>query len=252
MLILLSNDDGIHAEGLKVLAKELSSVARVVIAAPDGEQSASSHSITLHRPLRVVRMARDLYAINGTPTDCVTLGVHEILKGKGGSPKKPDLIISGINCGANLGDDVHYSGTVSAAMEGALLGIPSAAFSLVTLGEKKNYFRTASRFALKLARRLTRYHLPRGIMLNVNVPNRPSASAARITKLGKRNYGEIIFEKIDPRGKKYYWIGGNEKSFVNIPGSDCNAIQAGHISITPLQVDMTHYPLFEELRGLRF
>ncbi|MDO8462110.1 MAG: 5'/3'-nucleotidase SurE [Deltaproteobacteria bacterium] len=246
LLILLSNDDGVHSEGLNLLARDLQKIARVVVVAPHQEQSATSHSITLHRPLRVRRLKRDVYAIDGTPTDCVTLGFHEILKGK-----KPDLIVSGINHGANLGDDVHYSGTVSVAMEGAMLGIPSVAFSLVILGEKQNHFRTASRFALKLCRRLSDYRLPSGVMLNVNIPNRSQAPVAEVTKLGKRSYGEIIFEKIDPRGKKYYWIGGNEKQFVNIPRSDCNAIRAGHISVTPLQVDITHYPVLEELRGLK-
>lgn len=242
-LILLSNDDGIRAEGIQVLARSLRLMARVIVVAPESEQSASSHSLTLHRPLRVYRHSSMDFSVDGTPTDCITLAMHEILK------KKPDLIVSGINRGANLGDDVHYSGTVSAAVEGALLGVPSIAVSLVVRSEEEVHFESAAQFASKLCRKVLQSDFSKGFVLNVNVPNihRKDLKGYQFTKLGKRNYGEVIFEKIDPRGKKYYWIGGDDRTFENIPGSDCNAIQQKKISITPLQVDATHYGLLSQI-----
>lgn len=243
MLILLSNDDGVYSEGIESLAERLKKNARVVVVAPDREQSACSHSITLHRPLRIVEVKKNYYGVSGTPTDCITLGVNEILK------KRPDLIVSGINRGANLGDDVHYSGTVSAAMEGAIMGIPSMAISLVTR-EDHPRFNTAANFATKLAQKVMKIGLPRGVMLNINIPNISNGKIRgyRYCILGKRNYSEAIVEKIDPRGKKYYWIGGDEVGSDNIPGSDCNAVTAGYISITPLNVNVTDYPFLEQLR----
>ncbi len=243
-LILVCNDDGIQAEGLRLLVAALAPIARVVVVAPDREQSASSHSLTLHRPLRVNRQGPDLYAVNGTPTDCITLAVHSVLR------RRPDLIVSGINRGANLCDDVHYSGTVSAAIEGALLMIPAVAASLVVFGEARCHFRMAAAFTARLCRRLLREKITGSLVLNVNFPNIPARQIRgySFTKLGKRDFGEVIFEKIDPRGKKYYWIGGDDRRFENVPGSDGNAIQEKRISITPLQVDLTHYPLLEEMR----
>ncbi len=243
-IILVSNDDGVRAEGIQVLTSALRKIARVVVVAPDRQQSAASHSLTLHRPLRVYRHSSTEYSVDGTPTDCITLAVHSILK------KKPDLIVSGINHGANLGDDVHYSGTVSAAVEGALMGIRSLAVSLVAWGDDRCHFDTAARFTVRVCRSLLQKNLTAGFVLNVNVPNisPKEIRGHRMTKLGKRNYGDIIFEKLDPRGKKYYWIGGDERTFVDIPGSDGNAIQQKMISITPLQVDLTHYPLLDELQ----
>lgn len=243
MLILVSNDDGVYSDGIKSMAAKLKNLARVVVVAPDREQSASSHSITLHRPLRIVEVKKNFYGVSGTPTDCITLGINEILK------KKPDLILSGINRGANLGDDVHYSGTVSAAMEGAIMGVPSIAVSLVTREDHPSYT-VAANFAAKLARRVIKHGLPRGVMLNVNIPSMPGKKIKgyRFCILGKRNYSEAIVEKIDPRGKKYYWIGGDEVGSDNIPGSDCNAVTAGYISITPLNVNVTDDPFLERIR----
>ncbi len=244
-LILISNDDGLNAEGLRSLESALKGLARVVVVAPDREQSASSHSLTLHRPLRVFRHSSTSFSVNGTPTDCITLAVHTILK------KKPDLIVSGINRGANLCDDVHYSGTVSAAIEGALMGIPSIAVSLVVYGEDRAYFETASRFAARLSRRILRERMPLGFVLNVNVPNVPDnrIRGYQFTKLGKRNFGDVTVEKIDPRGRKYYWIAGNDKKFHDIPDSDGNAIKKKKVAITPLQVDLTHYALLEGMKN---
>ena len=242
-LILVSNDDGIGARGIRMLIKALRPLGRVVAVAPDQERSAASHSITLHRPLRVKKVGRDLYSVDGTPTDCVMIGMHEILR------EKPDLIVSGINHGANLGDDVHYSGTVSAAFEGGIFGISSIAVSLVS--EDGGDMNVAANFAAKLAKKVLRDGLPKGIILNVNVPPIPAKliTGYEITKQGKRNYGDIIVEKVDPKGRKYYWIGGDEANFENIPYSDCNAIRAGKISITPLRVNLTDRGFLKKLKS---
>ncbi len=250
-LILISNDDGIHAEGIQVLAKALQKIARVVVVAPDREQSASSHSLTLRRPLRVVRHSPWQFSVDGTPTDCVILAVHEVLK------RRPDLVVSGINAGPNLGEDVHYSGTVSAAVEGALIGIPSVAVSLVAFEGRRFHFNTAALFAKKVCHRLLKFpqsKRPEGFVLNVNIPNCPMDKVRGIefTQLGKRDYGDVIFKKIDPRGKKYYWIGGSGYSFEDIPGSDGNAIEKKKISVTPLMVDMTDRSLLAEIMKWKF
>lgn len=255
--ILVSNDDGVHAAGLAALTKSLAKLGRVVVVAPNQQRSASSHSVTLHRPLRINRIAADTYATDGTPTDCIMLGVHEILK------QKPDLIVSGINHGANLGDDIHYSGTVSAAFEGGLLGIPSMAVSLVITGggdfsmaaefAGRDAFAPAAEFAQKMARKILSESLPKGIILNINVPNIPDCKIKgfAFTKQGRRSYGDIIVQKEDPRGRKYYWIGGDEASYEDLPGTDCSAILHGRISITPLRVNITDLSTLDELVGWR-
>ena len=245
MLVLVSNDDGFFSKGIQALAQALRKHADVWVVAPDREKSAASHSLTLHRPLRVSKISKQVYAVDGTPTDCITLGIYEILK------RKPDLIVSGINKGGNLGDDVHYSGTVSAAIEGAMAGVPSIAMSLVA--RERYMFAPAANFAVKLAKWVYRVGLPKGAVLNVNVPNVPEnqIEGHAWTKLGKRNYGDIIDEKMDPRGRAYYWIGGDETGYDDILGSDCNAILENKVSITPLQVDMTHHALLKKLKGTR-
>lgn len=241
-LILVSNDDGVYSEGIRVLANTLKKIGRVIIVAPDQERSAASHSLTLHRPLRVKKIKPDVYCVDGTPTDCISLAVNELLK-----KRRPDLLVSGINKGANLGDDVHYSGTVSAALEGGIMGIPSVAISMMP-GENY-YFATAAGFAMRLAKSIFKKGLPPGIILNVNVPNVPVSQIKgyRFTKQGKRDYGDIIAERIDPRGKKYYWIGGNMTGFMNIPGSDCNAVLENYISINPIKVNLTELEFLETL-----
>ena len=244
MLILVSNDDGISAPGIRILARSLKRIrgARVVVVAPDTEKSAASHALTLHRPLRVKKLSKDFYAVDGTPTDAVMLAVHTILK------QKPDLIISGINRGANLGEDVHYSGTVSAAMEGAIMGIPAIAVSVVAL----HHFRydVAARFSIKLVRKVLRDGLPLGVVLNVNVPNLSNRKIKgySVTSLGKHNYGDVNVEKIDPRGRPYYWIGGTPHQFEDRPGSDCDAFLKGRISITPIKADMTDQFFLKKLK----
>ena len=240
-VILISNDDGVHSEGIKRLASVLAPLGTVYVVAPDRERSASSHSLTLHRPLRVTTLSRRVYAIDGTPTDCVSLAIHKIL------PKSPDVLISGINMGSNLGEDVTYSGTVSAAMEGTLLGIPSMAISLAS-GKKFN-FTAASASALRLARQILNVGLPKDTLLNVNVPSVRRIKGYRVTTQGKRYFGDVVVEKLDPRGNKYYWIGGEIDRWEGGPGCDFYAIEKGYISITPLHLDLTNYNSIEVLKG---
>ncbi len=244
MIILVCNDDGIRSEGIQALALALAPLGEVFIVAPDREQSAAGHSLTLHRPLRVEEVAPRQFAIDGTPTDCVNLAVSGILGAR------PGLVVSGINKGANLGDDITYSGTVSAAMEGTLLGIPSVAVSLV--GRSEFDFAPAADFAARLVAQVIERGLPADTLLNVNVPDRPreAMTGFRITRQGKRRFGEALIEKTDPRGKKYYWIGGDELGFIHEPGTDYAAILEGAVSITPVHLDLTHYPSFEALRKL--
>ena len=245
-LILVCNDDGIHSEGIAALAEALRALGDVVIAAPDRERSAVSHALTLHRPLRVEELEPGRYAIDGTPTDCVNLAVNGILRAR-----RPSLVVSGINKGANLGDDVTYSGTVSAAMEGTLLGIPSIAVSL--LGREGFRFDVAAAFARRLASWVIERALPPDTLLNVNVPAPVDGQPVRgfaLTRMGRRRYGDAIVEKVDPRGKKYYWIGGDELGFVHEPGTDYAAVLEGAVSITPVHLDLTHYPSFPVLEKL--
>ena len=243
MNILVTNDDGIDSKGLKVLARAIASLGRVSIVAPDRERSAASHALTLHKPLRVSKRGLRRYCINGTPTDCVTLAANGILK------DKPDLVISGINNGANLGDDVTYSGTVSAAMEGTILGIPSIAVSQV--GEAPFHFETATVVIVKLVRLIKLNGLPTDTLLNVNIPNVAVGEirGIRMTQLGKRIYDDnSIIKKKDPRNKTYYWIGGNRERWEPGANTDHQAIESGHISITPIHLDLTNYAAIRKLK----
>lgn len=243
-VILVTNDDGINSEGLEALAGALKSVGEVVVVAPDRERSAVSHALTLHRPLRINRIREGWHAVEGTPTDCVYLATRSLLKGA-----RPALVASGINKGSNLGDDIHYSGTVSAAFEGTVLGIPSIAISMI--GRGPYHFETAAAFAVRLASRVLEEKLTGDTLLNVNVPNLPAdqITGVAITKMGKRHYGDAVIENVDPRGRKYYWIGGTELDAEDIPGSDCNAVLEKKISVTPLHLDLTNYGAMERLSG---
>ncbi|NIM98926.1 MAG: 5'/3'-nucleotidase SurE [candidate division Zixibacteria bacterium] len=242
MLALLTNDDGVSARGLLALKKELSKIGQVWVVAPDREQSAISHSLTLQHPLRINRVADRFYSVDGTPTDAVMLAVHAILK------RKPDILISGINHGPNMGDDVSYSGTVAAAMEGTILNIPSIAVSNVNWNAK--HFGAAAKFVRKLARFVLKSGLPRYTFLNVNVPDRSAAiTRFKITRLGKRVYSDVVIEKIDPRGKNYYWIGEQTPIWEKkADDTDFAAIQKGFVSITPLHLDMTDYGAMERIK----
>lgn len=254
-VILVSNDDGVHSPGLHCLAEALKAVGDVYVVAPDRARNAASHALTLHKPLRMEEVRQGVFSVNGTPTDCVNLGVLHLLKGK-----RPDLVVSGINKGANLGDDVTYSGTVSAAMEGTLLGISSMSFSQPDLdralhAQGKYHFETAARFAVRLARLVLERGLEKGSFLNVNVPNCPpeDIQGVHVTSLGKRVFDEgTISEQTDPRGRKYYWIGLNgmtwEKGRKN---TDHEAVTHGMISVTPLHLDLTDYRAVEDLSSWR-
>ncbi len=243
ILVLLSNDDGVAAPGLAALRREIARFARVIVVAPEANQSASSHSLTLQRPLRVRDAGPDSYAIDGTPTDAVTWAFHKLLV-----KDKPDLVISGINSGANLGDDVTYSGTVAAAFEGTILGVPSIAASLVD--EHSAEFRPAACFISRLARWVCKYGIPEGTLLNVNLPNNNNTPLRdyALTRLGKRTYHDIICEKVDPRGKEYFWIAGEPEADLTETDTDLRAVADGLVSITPLKMDMTDYALLKQLR----
>lgn len=246
MRILISNDDGINSAGIHALAEALMGLGEVFIVAPDRDQSAASHALNLHRPLRIEEISNHVYSVDGTPTDCINLAVNGILK-----DKKPDLLVSGINKGENLGDDITYSGTVSAAIEGTLLGIPSIAVSAVSnVGRNDFSFDTASHYTLLVAKQILRMPLPRGTLLNLNVPNLPKDEirGIRVTRQGKRVYGEPIVENVDPRGRKYYWIGGNELRSLDIENSDITAIKQGYVSVTPIKLDLTDYEFLEKLK----
>lgn len=231
--ILISNDDGIFGPGLHPLIDALRSVGHVTVCVPDQERSADSHSLTLHKPLRLREVSRDFFIANGGPSDCARFGVLEILKGR------VDLLVSGINNGYNLGEDVIYSGTVAAAMEGTLLRVPSFAISQ-GLGGKS--FSAAAFFARKLARRVLRYGLPQGVAINVNVPPGAKVGVSGIVaRLGRRVYGNKIMMREDPRGHKYFWLAGKEVTSIALPGSDVEAINEKKISMTPLHLDNTDF-----------
>ncbi len=242
MRVLLSNDDGVHARGLGALMEVLAG-EEVWVVAPDREQSASSHAISLHRPLRIGELGPRRYAVDGTPTDAVYVGMNLILKGK-----RPDVVISGVNHGPNLGNDVLYSGTVAAAMEGALLGCNALAVSLAS--PPPHDFHHAAAFAAALARRMAREPATSPVLLNVNVPPGP-VKGYRAVRLGRRTYGNEVVEKTDPRGRKYYWIGGEGGAgYEDVPGSDCDAVfREGLVAVTPLHLDWSHDGLLERLRG---
>jgi 5'-nucleotidase len=241
-MILVTNDDGIYSPGIQILAKHLRELDSVVIVAPDRERSATGHSMTLHRPLLIEEIKESMYSVNGTPTDCVNIAVKGLLK------KVPRLVVSGINKGPNLGDDVTYSGTVAGAMEGLILGIPSFAVSLN--GREDFRFAEAADVALSTARRVLEQGLPAGTLLNINVPNLPLAEVTGtcITRLGKRIYHQMTVERVDPRGKKYYWIGGGEPDWEKEEGTDLDAVDRKMVSITPIHLDMTDYESFDKLK----
>ncbi|MCW9049214.1 MAG: 5'/3'-nucleotidase SurE [Deltaproteobacteria bacterium] len=242
MLILVTNDDGVRSPGLRALAAAMSTLGRAVIVAPDRNRSAVGHALTLEHPLRAEELKPDLFAVDGTPTDCVNLGIHGLLK------QRPQLVVSGINRGANVGDDITYSGTVCAALEASLMGLPAFAISLDSLQFNSQDFAAAADFARQLAERILQQGLPQDTFLNVNVPS-GTIRGVQITRQGKRCYGETVVCNQDPRGRNYYWIGGSEVGFEDIPGSDGNALAQDMISVTPLKTNMTHESAHKELRN---
>lgn len=238
--ILVTNDDGYFSEGIAALAAALESVGEVIIVAPSSEQSASSHSLTLTRPLRVRQLDDRRYNVDGTPTDCVVLALMTILK-----DNRPDLVVSGINHGANLGDDVTYSGTVAGAMEGVIFGVPSIAVSMTQRDERD--FTHAAALTARLAQKVLVEGLPSGTLLNVNVPP-GEVRGLRWTKQGIKGAQTHIVEGVDPRGKQYYWIGAQIYATQVEPDSDYAAVKEGLVSITPLRVELTDQHALEKLR----
>ncbi len=241
MKILISNDDGVHAPGLAHLATALGKLADITVVAPDRNRSGVSNSLTLEHPLRVVTASNGFYSVNGTPTDCVHLAVTGLLK------ETPDMVVSGINEGSNLSDDVLYSGTVAAATEGRFLGLPSIAISLS--GPRCVHYDTAAQIAKLLVERLRETPLTSDTILNVNVPDVPFSElkGIQVTRLGTRHLAEPTIKAVDPRGRKIYWVGQPGPEQDAGPGTDFYAVNAGYVSVTPLHLDLTHYKVMDEL-----
>ncbi|MDH3830195.1 MAG: 5'/3'-nucleotidase SurE [Gammaproteobacteria bacterium] len=237
MNILLSNDDGYQAPGLQALANELAAIADIHVVAPDRDRSGASNSLTLDSPIRARQADNGFTFVDGTPTDCVHLAITGLLE------CEPDMVVSGINSGANMGDDVLYSGTVAAAMEGRFLGYPAIAVSMVTDGVRPQHYATAARVTLELVQRVIAGSLPADTILNVNVPDLPwgQIQGMQATRLGHRHKSEPVVQDHDPRGRPVYWVGpvGSEQDAG--PGTDFHAVRSGHVSITPLDVDLTRY-----------
>jgi len=240
--ILISNDDGINALGISTLAARIGRDNHVFVVAPDRERSAASHSLTLKHPLKVKDLGNDRYSVDGTPADCINLAINSIM------PVRPDLVLSGINHGANMGDDISYSGTVSAAKEGMLLGIPSLAFSLEM--KHGHDFEPAADFAAKLVHFIKNNPVPHDMLLNINVPDHiiDDEVSYRITRQGKRIYDDTVIQKTSARGGDYYTIGAHEIRVSGDIESDFYAVTGGYISITPLHLDLTNYSSIAELK----
>jgi 5'-nucleotidase len=246
--ILITNDDGYRSPALVALRRELEKVANPIVVAPDHNWSAAGHTKTMHKPLRVwegkLPDGAPAYITTGAPSDCVALALLGIV------PQEPDLVVSGINMGENLGADVTYSGTVAGAMEGVVNGIQSISVSVETIDPDAD-FTVAARIAAGIAGYVIRYGLPPGTFLNVNIPYLPleEIKGIQVTRLGRRIYRDLLVKRIDPRGRPYYWIGGDRPSGVPEDGTDIGALENGYVSITPLQMDMTNYRFMEELRS---
>jgi 5'-nucleotidase len=240
--ILVTNDDGVHSDGIRALAAAVDRLGDVTVVAPIQEASAIGHALTLRRPLRIDAVSDRWFAVDGTPTDCVNIAITHVLGGK------PDLIVSGINKGWNLGDDVTYSGTVSAALEGALLGVPSIAFSVARIKDECDFFACADA-ATTLARAVLDRGMPRFTLLNVNAPVGESRGF-RVTVQAKRNHKTMVSERMDPRHRAYYWIEEGENHWEPQDRSDYQAVRDGFMSVTPLQPDMTAYSAMDYATSL--
>jgi 5'-nucleotidase len=247
MRFLVSNDDGIQAPGINALRKALEDIGEVTVVAPDRERSATGHGITVTRPLRTKEIEYQNsnsigYSVDGTPADCVKLGLEALMT------EPPDLVISGINLGPNLGTDVLYSGTVSAAYEGVINGVPAIAISLNTW-ENPN-FDYAAQFIKEYLPHVVKNKLPAGVLLNINIPHGVETKGIRVTRLGYRRYIDVFDKRTDPRGRTYYWMAGQPENFdENDPTTDVNAVKAGYVAITPIQLDVTSYKFLDELEA---
>lgn len=244
MKILISNDDGLYGAGLEPLVKVMKKLGEVFVVVPDSQMSAASHSITINKPIRLILQKKDFYTVTGTPSDCVRFGILEILKGKA------DIIVSGINDGPNLGEDCIYSGTVAVAREGAMLGFPSFAISLVSNGNGN--FNIAAEYACEIIKKAIKFKMPKYTFLNINVPDINELKGLAITKMGKRIYNDEIVERTDPRGYKYYWITGKCLSGYPVKNTDILAIEKKYVSVTPLKVDQTDSLYFRKLKEFKF
>lgn len=239
--ILITNDDGIHSEGIAALEEALREIGDIYVVAPESEMSGAAHSLTLARPLRIRQIDERHWTVDGTPTDCVTLALNQIL-----APDiRPDICASGINHGANLGDDATYSGTVAGALEATILGVPGLAFSLVA--SRSHDFTESVRIAQMVTERALREGIPDGTLLNVNIP-KGNAKGLRVTKQGFKTARPVISEHIDPRGKPYYWIGEVREGFRAEGGTDFEAVEEGYVSITPMRSDLTNHHALEMIR----
>jgi len=245
MEFLISNDDGIEAIGIRVLAESMRPLGDLTIVAPEKNCSGASNSLTLDAPIRIKELETGVYRVSGTPTDCVHVALTGLLD------KDPDIVVSGINAGANLGDDVIYSGTVAAAMEGRFLGYPALAISLVFGENSKHYYDTAAEAATRLVRQLQRDPLPADTILNVNVPDCPWSEIRgfEVTRLGHRHRAEPVVKAVDPRGREMYWIGPAGAEQDAGPGTDFDAIRRKFISVTPIHVDLTRYQALNQVAG---
>jgi len=244
MRVLVSNDDGVDAPGINVLAQELRAAGHeVLVVAPDRDRSGASNSLTLDMPLHVEPLRPQVWRVRGTPTDCVHVAITGMLE------REPDIVVSGINSAGNLGDDVIYSGTVAAAMEGRFLGLPAVAVSLVTNRDSGRHYATAARAAVEIVARLKADPLPADTILNVNVPDRPWNEIAgfEVTRLGHRHRAEPCIRQDDPRGRTWWWIGAAGPEMDAGPGTDFHAVRYGNISITPIHVDLTRYQALEQV-----
>lgn len=248
MRILLSNDDGVHAPGLRAMHAELKKLGTVCVVAPLEEKSTTGHSLTIHKPLRIIKMPNGFHGVNGSPADCVYLGIREVLKGM------PDLVVSGINRGANLGQDVYYSGTVSAAREACILGLRSMAVSLaVNFGapppEDRIHYATAAKLAVRLIRDLKKTPIPKYTLLNLNVPDMPlnRVKGIQLARQGFRYYSGDVVKRKDHRGKDYFWVGGQYKGFHKEKGTDCFVVEERYASLTPLKLDATNVDFLASL-----
>jgi 5'-nucleotidase len=239
--ILVTNDDGYDAHGLTALVEALEGIGELIVVAPDREQSAAAHALTLDRPLRVCEVARNRYRVDGTPTDCVHLAVHRLTGGR-----LPDLVVSGINRGLNIGDDLTYSGTVAGALEGALLHIPALAFSTATDEKGRADYGPAAAFAPKLCAEVLDRGVDPGVLLNVNLPV-GTPLGVRVTRQGTRTYRATAEERLDPTGRPYYWITGADVTPAGEKDGDHVAIRDGYVSVTPLHANLTHAPSLEPL-----
>lgn len=240
--ILITNDDGIHSEGISALEAAMNEIGEVYVVAPASEMSGASHSLTLERPLRIRQIDERHWTVDGTPTDCVTLALNRILI----DDERPDICVSGINHGANLGDDATYSGTVAGAMEATILGIPGLAFSLVAT--RTHDFTESARVAIDVTRKALAEGIPDWTLLNVNVP-KGTPRGIRVTRQGFKEAKPVISEHIDPRGKPYYWIGEVREGFRAAGGTDFEAVDEGYVSVTPMRTDLTNHGALEGMKN---